>query len=955
MRKAISSILILSCLILGLFRFGVVNVWLDKPIKSGNISHNSGYAYTVYVKPSFFFDSSSLTSAVILENNRPLGPIDYSHDHIRQEGLGKFSYWNHYFYFSTSDNSNPSENQRKYIVHYPWIPSGWIFYGLLVLASVFNIQGAYGLFRRLEAYSRSSYFITFKKIFSYGLLLACFALVLFRFGMLNIWFDESIVNHKIMHDSGHAYTVYAKLPFFCDSNSLSSAIILENNHPLGPVDNSHDHIRQEGLGKFAYWNHYFYFSTSDNSNPGKNQREYVIHYPWVPAAEIFYGLLVLTVILNVRLFNTIIFRLNCVGSMHPAFPCFALMLFALCYRIVIFSKFGEVSFFSSVNGMPVSDASGWYIMARDFAKGQFLDGSWSVWSARRPFYYIFMGSIFSIVGSSVLINQSIHILLSTISVGLVFDIFRRAGNTVVAAITAIFLAFNLFDSRMNLETLTETLGHFLTVLSLWFLVYGLEQFRQKTVVQNAGLKKPAALLLVSGILLALSNLARPLNLPAGIGMVLVSLLWMKKTGLLRPKHGMIILTGVYFFGISAALAPWIARQYSVHGILSVSDNSSEMMYVATSSKYDSWISEVAELAPKGLSIKERSAFYNNETRKNLRDNPWYYIANVAKTFIIIIQKIRSSEVIFLFLLTVFLSISFSNKQKITHYRYKVLGTFVFALIVFYFPNYMMLCLWLTGCAVIFWKQDDSPVLTLFLLFSALSISLTGWASERLFYSLGWLMDGITAWSIWMILQVVFQGKLGLDPVVEPFSPGRAAWGKTGKAVSVIALGCLLVFMAGLIKSVSAGKASTAEYHRTPLSRTEADKWISYVYEKENLTEYLPIKASLKVYTGEITPGLMLEGNAGEEGEYWSPVFSSRPYSYTVFRMYPAGLWCVFPGRLTHEVEGKKLLFVGTSYNTIFGVVAIIHCDENDNVIDEFFPDPKAKTTHSHEMLSYLMQ
>ncbi|MFO7560887.1 MAG: hypothetical protein R6X10_18825, partial [Desulfobacterales bacterium] len=771
---------------------------------------------------------------------------------------------------------------------------------------------------------------------------------------LNIWFDESIVNHKIMHDSGHAYTVYAKLPFFCDDGSLSSAIILENDHPLGPVDNLHDHIRQEGLGKFAYWNHYFYFSASDNSNPRENQREYVIHYPWIPATEIFYGLLVLTVILNVRLFNAIIFRLNRVGSRHPAFPCFALMLLALGYRLFVFDKFGEVSFYSSVNGMPFSDASAWYIMAKDFAKGQFLDVSWALWSARRPFYYIFMGSIFSLTGASVLINQSIHILLSTLSVGLVFDMFRRVSNTFVALVTAILLALNLYDSRMSLETLTETLGHFLTVLSLWFLVYGLEQFRQKTVAQNAGLKKPAVFLLVSGILLALSNLARPLNLPAGISLLIVSLLWIKKTRHSRLKRGMVILTGIYFFGISAALAPWIARQYSVHGILSVSDNSSEMLYAATSPKYGSWVSEVGALPPKGLSIKERSEFYSNEIKKNLRDNPTYYLSNVAKTFIIIIQKIRSSEVIFLFLLTVFLSISFSNKQKIILYRYKVLGTFVFALIVFYFPNSMMLCLWLIGCAVILWKQDNSLVLTLFLLFSVLSISLTGWASERLYYSLGWLMDGVTAWSIWMMLDLIFYGNRELSLTRKEFSTTRSSWGKTGKAVLVIAAGCFLLFSAGLIKSVSSGKASGPDYNRKPLSRTEADKWISYVYEKENLMEYLPIKASLKVYTGEITPGLLLHVIANEKSDHWSSVFSTRPYPYTVFRMYP-GRWCVFPGRLTHGLQGKKLLFVGTSYNTIFGVVAIIHCDENDNVIDEFFPDPKAKTTHSHEMLSYLMQ
>ncbi|MFO7558532.1 MAG: hypothetical protein R6X10_06845 [Desulfobacterales bacterium] len=954
MKKTFSCILILSCIVLGLFRFEIVNFRLDKPIISDKISHDSGYAYTVYVKPPLFYDRDSFSSAVILENNHPLGPVDNLHDHIRQVGLGKFSYWNHYFYFSTSDNSDPRVNQREYVIHYPWIPEAWVFYGLLVLTFIFNIKAAHDVWKRLGEYFRSGNFIKFKRIFSGVLILSAFALGLFKFGVVTVWLDEPIISDKISHDSGHAYTVYAKLPFFYDYSSLSSAVILENNHPLGPVDNLHDHIRQAGLGKFSYWNHYFYFSTSDNTDPRENQREYAIHYPWIPEAWVFYGLLVLTFIFNIKLFKPIFSGLNRMDNMHPAIPCFALMLLALGYRLFVFDKFGEESFYSSVNGMPFSDASAWYIMARDFARGLNLDFYWSGWSARRPFYYIFMGSIFSLTGASVLINQSIHILLSTLSVGLVFDMFRRVSNTFVALITSILLALNVYDSRMNLETLTETLGHFLTVLSLWFLIYGLEQFRQKTIAQNAGLKKPAVLLLVSGLLLALSNLARPLNLPAGISMVLVSLLWIKKTRLSRLKRGMIILTGVYFFGISAALAPWIARQYTVHGILSVSDNSSEMLYAATSPKYGSWVSEVGELPPKGLSIKERSEFYSNEIKKNLRDNPTYYLSNVAKTFQTIIQQLRSSEVIFLFLLAVFLSISFLNKQKISHYRSKVLGTFAVALIVCYFPNPLMIGIWLLGCIMALWKQEDSLILVFFLLFSILSISLTGWASERLYYSLGWLMDGITAWSIWMMLNLIFCGNRELRLTRKEFSTTRSSWGKTGRAVLVIAAGCFLLFSAGLIKSVSSGYASGSDYNRKPLSRTEADKWISYVYSGENLTEYLPIKASLKVYTGEITPGLLLHVKANEKSEHWSPLFASRPYSYTVFRIYPEGHWCIFPGRLPHEIQGEKLVFVGAAYNTIHAIVAIIRCDANGKVIDTFFPAPEAKVPHSHEMLSYLM-
>ena len=140
-----------------------------------------------------------------------------------------------------------------------------------------------------------------------------------------------------------------------------------------------------------------------------------------------------------------------------------------------------------------------------------------------------------------------------------------------------------------------------------------------------------------------------------------------------------------------------------------------------------------------------------------------------------------------------LAISFLNKREISYYGYKVFGTSVFALMAFYFPNPVMICLWILGCIIALWKQDDSLILVFFLVFSTLSISLTGWSSERLYYSLGWLMDGVTAWSIWMILHFMFYGESGLNLAIETSSTRKASWGKTGKIISLIAVGCLFLF------------------------------------------------------------------------------------------------------------------------------------------------------------------
>jgi len=54
---------------------------------------------------------------VLLEDGRPLGPARSAHADIRARGRGRYSHWTRAsLYFSTSDNSNPRTNGRKYAV-----------------------------------------------------------------------------------------------------------------------------------------------------------------------------------------------------------------------------------------------------------------------------------------------------------------------------------------------------------------------------------------------------------------------------------------------------------------------------------------------------------------------------------------------------------------------------------------------------------------------------------------------------------------------------------------------------------------------------------------------------------------------------------------------------------------------------------------------------------------------
>jgi hypothetical protein len=90
-----------------------------RPPYSGCITDfklEKGCCYIASV-PSFLLsdrDSSSFLS--VFEDGRLLGPPHAPHEDIRSMGLGRFSHWGTELYLSTSDNSDPRTNGRRYEV-----------------------------------------------------------------------------------------------------------------------------------------------------------------------------------------------------------------------------------------------------------------------------------------------------------------------------------------------------------------------------------------------------------------------------------------------------------------------------------------------------------------------------------------------------------------------------------------------------------------------------------------------------------------------------------------------------------------------------------------------------------------------------------------------------------------------------------------------------------------------
>jgi len=84
-------------------------------------------------------------------------------------------------------------------------------------------------------------------------------------------------------DSGHAYS--AIIPQFTDVSDTtdtpqrSRITLCENGRALGPAHSLHDDIRKLGNGRFSHWVARVIFSSSDNSDPNTNGREYVVVIP----------------------------------------------------------------------------------------------------------------------------------------------------------------------------------------------------------------------------------------------------------------------------------------------------------------------------------------------------------------------------------------------------------------------------------------------------------------------------------------------------------------------------------------------------------------------------------------------------------------------------------------------------------------------------------------------------
>ncbi len=193
------------------------------------------HCFVAPLPPEWLSDADGESPVVLLEDGQPLGPAHCNHDDVRTLGRGRYSHWGTQLFFSSSDHSDPNTNGR----HYSLLPpDGWN--GVLP-------SPAAALSDR-DMLTRSA--VT--------------------------WDIHEIHTSSFTHVVGKQYQFTVPGSWASDAESLSTAILLEDEVPLPFPHALHREIPDLGQGRYSHWGQLVLFSTPDGSDPRTNGRNYAV-------------------------------------------------------------------------------------------------------------------------------------------------------------------------------------------------------------------------------------------------------------------------------------------------------------------------------------------------------------------------------------------------------------------------------------------------------------------------------------------------------------------------------------------------------------------------------------------------------------------------------------------------------------------------------------------------------
>ena len=236
--------------------------------------------------PSDGVDKPRTSRLVVKEDGKPLGPAHSLHADIAETGGGRFSHWDSWVVFSSSDNSDPRENGRNYTVAFRLLPSlspgcsrSLMFVGLVSLRTT---RDGFAAIRRFcqgpnqrSPSARSCVAIVFLVV---------------AWGFAGFAETRTVKATSIGHVEGNAYVVFvpersafvARTGDSVKRRSTAALQVLEDGRALGPENTPHTIISEAGGGRYSHWHGSVVFSSSDNSDPRTNGRGYQLAFRTYP-------------------------------------------------------------------------------------------------------------------------------------------------------------------------------------------------------------------------------------------------------------------------------------------------------------------------------------------------------------------------------------------------------------------------------------------------------------------------------------------------------------------------------------------------------------------------------------------------------------------------------------------------------------------------------------------------
>ncbi len=658
-------------------------------------------------------------------------------------------------------------------------------------------------------------------------------------------------------------------------------------------------------------------------------------YPKQGATIVFFSTLILLSLFARPKLREGIARIRCSPLNNRLIIGCGIFFVALAVRIAFYhlNKNETIGCFS-IGGVPFSDSQAWNDLAIDIAAGKGITGSWS---ARRPFYPIFLALFYTWFGYSLPLAKLINVIAGALAVVFVYLIGEKVFDRMVAVFVSLILILSSGFMYFDLILVTETVALLFFVLTVYLLLLGLERRRSR-------------LFFGAGTLFAFSNLAQSLTLLAFPGFMIGSYYLLREKG--QKNTNALKAAAAFGLGVFLILTPWLIRQKTVHGILTISDNLAECFYAATTPELKNWSGAVdQEAAEKELiGTKERFEYFMNRAIANIRSNPFFFIRNSTQSFYQYMKALDVRKGLFhdllynltaLFMFSLFLL----NITRAKDRKEMVLLSCLLPLMCFVqrsIPSELNSLIVLSGIvlAVAAAEKTRSLILANGLIFSGVGSAIVGGViKERTFILIGWAFLLYYLFAVSFVFQYLASRIISRDAALGPdhkrtpdmhtqehslaFEPPARIILKGIAALLVLFLfvsGVRLTYLNYFTHLVCEIKTPplTVEQKREILAaprllipaafnagepRAEGIFFesLDYSAHQENHGKIFIERGTIGRYVYHL--------REGEEINHWSRLFYPRPYERSIFQL-EDGAYFLFPGEIPQELRKRELVFVG---------------------------------------------